>query len=498
METKSKTWILAEDPVNIITSHSEVKLKVLNRANNFLHSLIKETTIRKSKTKMAYTLCTIYTILFFTSFSICSARDTITLDNPIHDSGGESLVSAQKRFELGFFTPSGSSKHGRYVGIWYYKSSPRVIVWIANRNNSASKTTGAFTIAEDGDLQVQEDNNKLWSANTGGSISFNRTVKLLDSGNLVLIEGQAGLERIIWQSFDNPTDTFLPGMKMTAKMSLTSWKSQADPAPGNFTFLQDQDRRNQYIIENRASPHWKSGLSGKFFHSNNNIYGNNSHVICPAISSLLSNYTSGTRRPTYQNMTFDTHGQVDYYGMRLVMDLDGHIKFFTRDNDTASASWNLTCMEPRDNCSLFNACGNFGSCNIEETRMCKCLDGFEPKELNNWNSGLYSDGCTRNSNICGKGDHFILLKIVGVEAPGGYRTDIESADKCKEECLDRCECQAYSFERTEMSHTKAYSYKTTATCWIWSEELNDIQESKDGGSEARALYVRVGSSDIGT
>lgn len=180
------------------------------------------------------------------------------------------------------------------------------------------------------------------------------------------------------------------------------------------------------------------------------------------------------------------------------MDLDGHIKFFTRDNDKASASWSLTCMEPRDNCSLFNACGNFGSCNIEEARMCKCLDGFEPKELNNWNSGLYSEGCTRNSTICGKGDHFILLKIMGVEAPGGHITAIESADKCKEECLDKCECQAYSFEGTEMSHTKAYSYETTATCWIWSEEVNNIQESKDGGSEARDLYVRVGSSDIGT
>ena len=82
-----------------------------------------------------------------------------------------------------------------------------------------------------------EDAKTLWSAKKGGSTSFNRTVKLLDSGNLVLIEGQVVSEaNILWQSFDLPTDTFLPGMKMSSKMLLTSWKSQDDPAPGDFIF----------------------------------------------------------------------------------------------------------------------------------------------------------------------------------------------------------------------------------------------------------------------
>ena len=442
---------------------------------------------RPSASHISSTLFTLYTFLFLSSFSFCSARDTITFQNPIIDSQGESLVSARERFELGFFTPNGSSsEHTRYVGIWYYKSSPRVVVWVANRDKPLSKTTGtgAFTIAKDGNLRVLEDNNMLWSANTGrSSTSFNRTtVKLLDSGNLVLNSS----ETILWQSFDHPTDTFLPGMKLNAGMILTSWKSQDDPAPGDYTFQEDQQRQKQYVIENSATPYWKSGVSGKFF--------NNSDNICHAISSLLSNFSTASRNYKLgNNMThidYNMTRDIDYYGLRLVMDVDGHIKFYSWDNETGSASWNLICMEPRDNCSVYLPCGNFGSCNTENSPMCKCLKGFVPNAPDNWNSETYSEGCTRNSPICSKGvknDDFLKLKIMGVGEPGG-KIECESANQCKEEC------QAYSYRTTEMSREGA----TTATCWIWSDELNNIQEYISGGSEARDLYVRVGHSDLGT
>ena len=176
------------------------------------------------------------------------------------------------------------------------------------------------------------------------------------------------------------------------------------------------------------------------------------------------------------------------------MDLDGHIKLYKLDNDTAPASWSLTRMEPRDNCSVFNACGSFGSCNIEKSPMCNCLDGFQPKALNHWNSGFYSEGCTRNYSICRKGDNFLILNITGVGTDGGNGIYRQSANECKVECLSDCRCQAYSFQSKEMSRTKA----DTATCWIWSEDVNNIQEeSIKGGSDARELYVRVGLSDIG-
>lgn len=73
------------------------------------------------------------TIFFFLcSVLHCSARDTITPEDWLSNDGG-TLVSAGKTFELGFFNPDGSSKIGRFVGIWDYRSKPRRVVWVANR-----------------------------------------------------------------------------------------------------------------------------------------------------------------------------------------------------------------------------------------------------------------------------------------------------------------------------------------------------------------------------
>jgi hypothetical protein len=394
------------------------------------------------------------------------------------DSQGESLVSAGERFELGFFPPNGSSsEHGRYVGIWYYKSSPRVVVWVANRDKPLSKSTGtgAFSIAEDGDLQIVEDNNTLWSTNTGGSsTSFHMTtVKLLDSGNLVLIRS----ETILWQSFDHPTDTFLPGMKLNAGMNLTSWKSQDDPAPGDYTFQEDQERENRYIVKQITSPYWKSEVSGSFFNSDNTF---------AVISYLLSNFSRNTR-PTKYKFTELLHisGRFDYNRTRLVMNFSGHIKFYIWVNETAS--WSLIWSEPEYRCSVFNFCGNFGSCNRQDRPICKCLPGFKPKSQDNWNAGNYSEGCIRKSPICSKNvkvDHFLSLKMMKVGAPSNT-TEKESAEECKEECLSDCNCQAYSYGSTERR----------LTCCFWSNELNNIQEQIQRGID---LYVRVPLSDIGT
>ena len=304
-----------------------------------------------------------------------------------------------------------------------------------------------------------------------GSTSFNRTVKLLDSGNLVLIEGQVVSEskvNILWQSFDLPTDTFLPVMKMSATMLLTSWKSQDDPAPGDFIFQKDQDGENQYIVEKKTSLYWKSGVSGSLFYSVNNFL---------AIFSLLSNF-SRKKMPTKFNLTKSIQIPESFHYYRLVMNFNGKVEFYIWDNE--KASWSLIWGEPEDKCSVFDACGDFSICNLGNGPMCKCLPGFESR----------SEGCFRKSPICNNNnvmaDHFLSLKMLKV---GTQSTTKEkgSADECKEECLNDCNCQAYSYVITERIRH--------GTCYFWSNEVKNIQEQIEGGIE---LYVRVKLSDIGT
>ncbi|PPS10850.1 hypothetical protein GOBAR_AA09779 [Gossypium barbadense] len=364
--------------------------------------------------------------MFFHSFSLCAlflyfcldccfARDTITFDNPLNSSKGP-LVSAGKKFALGFFTPNSGSS---YVGIWYYNSlEPMTIVWVANRDEPVSNsTTWVFGIDDD-----------------GISSPSSRSLKLLDSGNLILSEGLDNFSTsVVWQSFHYLTDTFLPGMKIN-NLVLTSWKSLLDPASGRFSFRQDADRKDY-------------GLSGTSIGDDE---------ISPLVSVMLL------------NTSYSKTG----------------LRFFTRDNQTDK--WSLTWWEPRDRCSVFDACDKFSSCNNKNRVPCKCLPGFKPQSQENWNKGDFSEGCIREYPVCGQHrKKFLKLSMMKMQKPYS-EFDVNDTDECRDKCLETYHCQAYSFAEKE---TYLKSSEGNLTCFIWTGDLKNSQEPYvNGGID---LYLRV-------
>ncbi|PRQ20065.1 putative non-specific serine/threonine protein kinase [Rosa chinensis] len=185
-------------------------------------------------------------LLLFLLFRFCESRDTITRNQEqLKDDGGV-LVSKQSKFELGFFSPGNSSN--RYVGIWYSQTrvSNKTVVWVANRNNPINDTSGVLTINRYGELVLYAYNMEstpIWSTNVSRSVQNVNTstlsAQLLDTGNLVVFQDDNN-ENLSWQSFDHPTDTLIPGMKVGVNWKtgqewvLTSWKSQDDPAIGDY------------------------------------------------------------------------------------------------------------------------------------------------------------------------------------------------------------------------------------------------------------------------
>lgn len=415
---------------------------------------------------------------FIFTFNLCSARDTITINNNLQDGGEDTLISAGGYFELGFFTPNGSSNGRRYVGIWYHKLAPQTVVWVANRDNPLPDSGGAFSITEDGNLRVLDRTGKsFWGTNLErSSSSKNMTVKLLDSGNLIVSDDK--VKKILWQSFANPTDTFLPGMKMDDSITLTSWRSHDDPAPGNFSFEQDQGE-NQFVIWKRSMKYWKSSVSGKFVGTGE---------MSSAISYLLSNFT--LRISPNNTIPFLTSSL--YSNTRLVMTYWGQLQYLKMDS---MKMWLMVWVEPRDRCSVFNACGNFGSCNSKYDSMCKCLPGFRPNSVENWSAGDFSGGCSRKTNVCSedaKSDTFLSLRMMKVGNPDA-QFNAKNEEECKLECLNNCQCYAYSYEEYEKAR-QGDSVDPNAICWIWSQDLNNLEEEYEGGCD---LHVRVAFSDIG-
>ena len=212
-------------------------------------------------------------ILFFLLLvlqSSCHTLHRITPSQPLKD--GDVLVSDGGTFALGFFTPSNNSRK-RYVGIWYNnRSSKPTIIWVANRENPVYDTSALLSINTNGDIFLihndtySNKNIPIWSSNLTVITSSSRHTfaKLQDIGNLILVRNE-GRPKVLWQSFDYPSDTMIPYMKLGVDKKtgfnwfLTSWKSPHDPGLGNVTHMIDPTGYPQLFIYKNGAPFWRGG-----------------------------------------------------------------------------------------------------------------------------------------------------------------------------------------------------------------------------------------------
>ncbi|GAB4825112.1 hypothetical protein Ancab_007988 [Ancistrocladus abbreviatus] len=189
--------------------------------------------------------------------------DTITANQTL--SGDKTILSAGGNFELGFFQPGKSSYY--YIGVWYSKSlvQNQTIVWVANRDSPVSdKYSSELKILNANLVITNGSKTPVWCTNVTLPASGPVEAVLQDEGNLVLRE-QGSINSTIWQSFDHPTQTLLPGGKLglnkkTKKsQQLTAWKNIDDPATGLFSLELDPNGTTQYyMFWNRTEKYWHS------------------------------------------------------------------------------------------------------------------------------------------------------------------------------------------------------------------------------------------------
>ncbi|KAG6517767.1 hypothetical protein ZIOFF_021165 [Zingiber officinale] len=109
----------------------------------------------------------------------------------------------------------------------------------------------------------------IWSTNVTTISSSNSTVVavILDNGNFQL-RNETNSSVVLWQSFDQPTDTWLPGIKLgfnkltSTPQRLTSWKNKIDPSPRLFTLQSDPTgATSQYfLLWNSSKEYWTGGI----------------------------------------------------------------------------------------------------------------------------------------------------------------------------------------------------------------------------------------------
>ncbi|KAM3382940.1 hypothetical protein P3S68_008515 [Capsicum galapagoense] len=416
----------------------------------------------------------IFMLMFLSSIDQCFGvtSDTITTANFLKDGEGNFIVSHGGTFELGFFSP-GNSKN-RYVGMWYKKISVRSVVWVANREAPLTSRTGSLKVIEPGILVLVNGTNKVvWSTNTSRSVQ-NPIAQLLDSGNLVV--KQAGDGNFLWQSFDYPTNTLLPGMKLGwnfvtgREVYLSSWKNEEDPAPGDYTYRCDPTGYPQNFLKKGSNVIYRSGpWTGLGFGG--------------ATNSSYATFYRYEIVSTNTEVYFQTYLTSTVIA-KLILNPNGVLQLLTWGD--GEQAWVLFFTIPGDYCDKYKLCGSYSSCNSNDLPLlCGCLDKFVPNSSEAWNMADFSGGCVRRTQLnCSQGD--IFLKYSQLKLPdtrNSWSNVTMTLEECKNICSKNCSCMAYSNSDIRDGGSG---------CLLWFNNLLDIRQVPKGGLD---FYIRVASSE---
>ncbi|XP_044335709.1 receptor-like serine/threonine-protein kinase SD1-8 [Triticum aestivum] len=413
---------------------------------------------------------------------VTGVSDLLNEGNNITD--GNTLVSADGSFILGFFSPGVSTN--RYLVIWFSVSNTTVC-WVANRERPVNSTAGVLVFSDTGNLLLLDGSGQtVWTSNSTTRAAPG-VAQLLESGNLVIRE-QAG-HTTVWQSFDYLSDTLLPGMKMGknrwtgSEWYLSSWRSADDPSPA-YRFVTEANGLPDNTLWDGSTKVYRTGPWNGLRFS-----GTTEDATYTDMFKFVVTINDG-------EVTFGYTATPGTPPSRIVATSTGFVKRLVWEE--SRKRWETFLQGPRDVCDAYAMCGPFGLCNANapSTSFCSCPRGFTPAFPAEWDLRENSGGCRRSAALdCAQGnegastsstDGFMVLQ--GVKLPDTFNASVDASttvEECRARCFANCSCLAYAPADIKVG--------AVAGCIIWTGNITDLRYV-DGG---QALYMRLPKSELG-
>ncbi|XP_062217251.1 putative receptor protein kinase ZmPK1 [Phragmites australis] len=379
--------------------------------------------------------------LSFLSVLLCSRASpwqTISTDSSMQADHGEIfLVSPDTTFSCGFYS-SGEGTNACYFSIWFTHAADKTVVWTANPGSPVNSHGSKISLNREGNLLLTDVNGStVWESRT--SWGKHTTVALLNSGNLVV---RASTDKVVWQSFDSPTDTLLPSQRLTRESRLVSQS-------GYHLLYFDNDNvlRLLYNGPDITSIYWPSPDYNAL--QNGRTRFNSSKI---AVLDDKGNFLSsdGFR------MTASDSG----FGIkrRITIDYDGNFRMYSLN--ASNGNWTVTGEAVQQMCYVHGLCGINGICEYSQSQglRCTCPPGYEMTDPKNWNKG-----CRPTFSVsCGqpRGD-FTFIKISHGDFYGFDLSSNKSISlkECMQICLDSCLCLSYTYKAGDgLCYTKDRQY----------------------------------------
>ncbi|KAF8107361.1 hypothetical protein N665_0122s0007 [Sinapis alba] len=456
------------------------------------------------------TFLTFFTLSLLLGESCCQT-DTLLQGHYLKD--GQELVSAFNIFKLKFFNFKNSSN--LYLGVWYNNLYLNDIqdrpVWIANRDNPIPRRPGSLTIDSLGSLMILRGASSLLNLSSTESTG-NTTLKLLDSGNLQLQEmGPGGSTMVLWQSFDYPTDTLLPGMKLgfnvktKKRWELRSGLGDTLPASGSFVFGMDANISNLLTILWRGKRYWASGLwfKGRFsleaFNNYESVFSFNSTESERYFMFSVDHRYSETVFPT---ITIDQHGvlHINRFDRELahvrcspfalskeVSSRDRYRQVYSDRYEEEYRDWYRNQYEREYNRDQYGEKPrgwyekNSSDCYGNKSRDCLQAGCTVPDMAH----GFLNCYPFRSTYFQERGPALLGQGSVLNETGGRF----SSAD-CQVICLQNCSCVAYASTNVDGTGCEIWS----DLCEIWSDLCEiwntDSTNNRSSSLTHRTIYIR--------
>ncbi|GLJ12389.1 hypothetical protein SUGI_0189930 [Cryptomeria japonica] len=362
------------------------------------------------------------------------------------DDGGIFLASQNGTFNLQLDNP----ENGPDFYVCVVHSQSNVVVWTANRAAPISNSD-QFILTQAGASIKTTQGRILWSAK-GKNVG---NLQLRDDGNLVMRDLSNGS---VWESFDHPTDTLLPGQRLVLGSNLISNAAEDDFSVGNYEVLltendlllrwrvQGFDQETYWsmagdssVIKLRSSAAFTLAYAA-LEQSGLNLYANSSSSSSASSSMVLQIPISSNTALT-----------------RAVIEPSGNFEVLS----FISGRWLSEMEAVEEKCLLPATCGPLGIClglSNSQRYQCSCPAGFQMVNQSDPSQGCkgpQSPNCSSNY-----GDLLVGNSIDFIKLGGGldyfalkFETPIKASaiQDCQQICLKNCSCTAFFFDNASVS-----------------------------------------------
>ncbi|XP_050228903.1 G-type lectin S-receptor-like serine/threonine-protein kinase SD3-1 [Mercurialis annua] len=362
-----------------------------------------------------------FNVLLFLSTGFClfyGVLSQIHLGSTLTVEENNSWVSPSGDFAVRFFNCSDQFNQFS-VGIHFSSNSipvgKQTVVWIAGADVTVGNRS-FFQLSQNGEL-VLVDSSKgvtVWSSKTSelGVVS----AFLRDDGNFVLLDKVGA---VAWQSFDNPTDTLLPGQSLSVNKMLRA--ASRSPVSSYYSLYMNASGDLQL--------RWESNV--KFWTSGNPSASNLSAVLT---SNGVLQIVNQTLDPMWSVFGEDHNDTVLFRLLRL--DVDGNLRMYSWVN--ASQSWRSVWQAVDNQCNVFATCGHHGICvyNSSGSPECQC----PLKTTSDFNSKCFEQNCGSVTSMVTY-EHTFLYQIY----PPSDTIVHTSLEECQSFCSKDPDCTAVTF-----------------------------------------------------